>query len=416
MDHNSKIHRHQSRLKREMYAARLNPFNSPPSSTGSHGTVSTTTVELTNDLSNFSFSPDGEGTRKLSEEFKAPSRRPGAARSGRFSARPSTVVNTSALARTFPEWSSLASTLPTQEVNPAPVAEDDSKENIPPPYEDTVPIDDVLDLKRQRTRAEMQPRVDTASDCSTVLSQSTMASPKAARRSRFAAAQIKTASGSTKEPARRSVSDLLVSKMRAAQVSGGKHSTAKPQPSSRQAPPASENPVEYDHLYPQAAVSKDASSPFMNKGGLSPGRSFLLPTMQSHIVDWTSGTLRFSTMKNGVPVFVKHGKACSRFQQFENEHDTVEAIDIPEEDQEIFVSMDKLREEVKELQEHDEMVQHEAEKLQLEVSQLQAELRKFRVRKGSDSAIGSESDQSINRALDAQKDSEFTIHTDNLPS
>jgi hypothetical protein len=401
MDHNSNTHRHQSRLKREMYASRLNPFNSPPSSTGSHGTVSTTTVELTNNLSTFSFSPDGEGTRKFSEELKGPPRRPGAGRSGRFGTRPSTIVNTSALARTFPEWSSLASTLPTQEVNPAGVANDDSKENIPPPYEDSAPINDILDLKRKRTRAEMQPRVETASDCSTVLTQSTMASPKASRRSRFAVAQAKAASGVSKEPARRSVSDLLVSKMRAVQVSSGKQS--KPDPAT-----SSEKPADYNHLYPNAAVSKHASSPFMNKSGLSPsGRSFLLPSLNSHIVDWTSGTLKFSTMKNGVPVFVKHGKACSQFQQDSNEHDTVEAIDIPEEDQEIFVSMDKLREEVKELQEHDEMVQHEAEKLQLEVSQLQSELRKFRVRKGSDSAIGSDSDQSINRALDAQKDSEI---------
>lgn len=88
-----------------------------------------------------------------------------------------------------------------------------------------------------------------------------------------------------------------------------------------------------------------------------------------------------------------------------NEHDTLDAIDIPEEDQEIFISMDKLREEVKELQEHDEMVQQEAEKLQLEVNQLQTELKKLGMRKRSDSAIGSDSDQSFNKALDAQKNS-----------
>lgn len=145
----------------------------------------------------------------------------------------------------------------------------------------------------------------------------------------------------------------------------------------------------------------------MNKSGMSAtGRSFLLPSLHNNIFDWTSGTLKFSTMRNGVPVFVKHGKARSRFQQVVNEHDTVDAIDIPEEDQEIFVSMDKLREEVKDLQDHDEMVQQEAEKLQSEVNQLQSELKRLRVRKRSDSAIGSDSDQSINKALDAQKNSE----------
>ncbi|KAL1879952.1 hypothetical protein VTK73DRAFT_6532 [Phialemonium thermophilum] len=388
MDPENKIHRHQSRIKREMYASRLNPFHSPPSSTGSHGTVSTTTtVDLTHDLSNFSLTPDGEGTRRLSEDLRSHSRRP-VGRSGRFGPRPSTVVNTSALARTFPEWSSLASTLPTQEVEPAAVFDMECKENIPPPSEHTE-FDQYLDLKRKRNVAEMQPRADTASDCSTVLSHGP---GKASRRSRFALRTTKDAPVASGNPAQPSTSDLLVSKIRAAQASGDdRRSHSHPA-----------TPAQSARANPDSA--RQSLSPPMNKTDFSPtGRSFLLPPLHRHILDWTSGTLKFSTLRDGVPVFVKHGKAHSRFHQPTNEHAVVDAISIPEEDEEIFVSMDKLREEVKELQAHDEIVQQEAEHLQREVHQLQAELKRLKQRKVSDSAIGSDSEHSINRALDAQK-------------
>jgi hypothetical protein len=116
-------------------------------------------------------------------------------------------------------------------------------------------------------------------------------------------------------------------------------------------------------------------------------------------------------MRNGVPVFVKHGRARSIFHEPANEHDTVDAVELPEEEQEIFISLDKLREEVRVLQEHDNMVQEEAEKLQQEVDDLQMEIKTLKGRRrGSDSAIGSDSDQSMNKALDAQKNSKSTIY------
>lgn len=389
------VKRHQSRLKREMYANRLNPFNSPPSSTGSHGTVSTTTAELTQDLSNFSFNPEDEGTRKLSDDNQnsLPKRLAAGRTAGRFGTRPTTThnldnINTSALGRTFPEWGLAASTRDLS-INPSarpatksavkfaaqPASnnyDDETKENIPPPADDSLPLK-YLTTRRTRTRAEMQPRVDPASDCSTVLSQTPTQPLQPSRRSRFAKAAQPQSPGSPVQDSRPSIQNI-VSKLRST----------------------------------QSQQEKEFEEKSLNNRSALTGRSFLLPPFH-HLFDLTSGTLKFSTLKNGIPVFVRHGRTRTQFEQPTNQHDTVDAVDIPEEDQEIFVSMDKIREEVQELQEHDHMVQREAEKLQLEVNRLQGELKRFKQRKHSDSAFGSgsESEQSINRALDAQRNRKY---------
>lgn len=404
------VKRHQSRIKREMYANRLNPFNSPPSSTGTHGTVSDTTGELTQDLSNFSFNPDDEGTRKFSESTNHSLPRRPAGTTGRFGTRPSTStnlnnlpnINTSALARSFPEWGTGTATgtnsigdvdaqQPDHQARsaakpavkfaskPAPVAiYEDTKENIPPPSDETVPLKYLI--SRRRTRAEMQPRVETPSESSTILSRTPTHPLQPSRRSRFAKA--------AKQPPQ----DLqdVAPKTRSSQPSEGKESDK----------PLASTEAHKEQAYP-------SSSP-INRSGLT-GPSFLLPSFH-HLADLTSGTLKFSALKNGIPVFVKHGKARTQFEQPINQHDTVEAVDIPEEDHEIFVSMDKIREEVQELQEHDQMVQREAEILQSEVNRLQTELKRFRQRKTSDSAFGSgsESERSINKALDAQRNREYS--------
>lgn len=411
------VKRHQSRIKREMYANRLNPFNSPPSSTGTHGTVSDTTGELTQDLSNFSFNPDDEGTRKFSEVINNSLPRRPAGTTGRFGTRPSTStnlnnlpnINTSALARSFPEWGTGTVTNTTGDINtqqpdlhtrpaakpavkfapkPAPITiDDDTKENIPPPSEDTVPLKYLV--SRRKTRAEMQPRVETPSESSTVLSHTPTHPLPPSRRSRFAKAAKQTSTDAPVQNNRPSIQDLA-SRTRPSQPSNEKES---------------ERPLASTEAHQQQ--KSPSSSPF-DRSGLT-GPSFLIPSFH-HIGDLTSGTLKFSTLKNGVPVFVKHGKARTQFEQPANQHDTVDAVDIPEEDQEIFVSMDKIREEVRELQEHDQMVQREAEKLQSEVNRLQTELKRFRQRKISDSAFGSgsESELSINRALDAQQNREYS--------
>ncbi|KAK3942110.1 hypothetical protein QBC46DRAFT_448005 [Diplogelasinospora grovesii] len=416
--------KHISRLSKEMYERRLknNPFSSPPSSTGSHDTVSTTTEELTHNLSAFSFTPDGEGTRKFSEDFRNQASLPTrtGTRSGRFGSRPTaTVLNTSAIARAFPEWSGLLSkdtatisrnidfTLPIDEA---------LKENLPPPPEYTEenitlePTGDAFDPKQKRARAEMQPRVENESDCSTILSRTPSRPRLNTRRSRFANAQAEaTTTAPMSEPEATNKPSLqdMVSKIRTAQQSS---KNQQPQPPLDMTP-MRKQPRPMETLQPdntstfqfqQQQQSLTPAAAANNHTGISPtGRSFFLPPFR-HLPDWTSGTLKFSAMRNGVPVFVKSGRSrVAQLGQPADDHGALHAVDMPEEDEQIFVSMDKLQEEVRELHDHDAMLQREAEKLQREVNQLQAELKRFKTRKGSDSAIGSDSDESFRRSTDA---------------
>lgn len=419
-DPNNGPHRHQSRLKRELNAGRFNPFNSPSSSTGSHGTVSTTTGELTQDLSNFSFNPDDEGTRKFNEDIKNfNARRSAASKTRRPAPRPTTTINTSALARAFPEWSGLLTS--TYDINnphgqPAPrpaarpqppasiIIEEDIKENIPPPSEDTIPVEHLIGHKRPLSRAEMQPRVETISNSSDV----TLTHPtKSSRRPKPANAPLSPLFGSPVQSERPSLRDL-VSKARPAQATTQKQQSAavfiKQSPAKASIKQSPLRVSEQSPAQPEPHNKLQSSSP-IDKSGVT-GRSFLLPSFR-HLPDLTSGTLKFSTMRDGVPVFVKHGKARTKFGPSANEHETVDAVDVPEEDKDIFVSMDNIREEVRQLQEHDEMVQKEAETLQTEVARLQSELKRFKQRKlsASDSAFGSgsESEVSISRALEHQR-------------
>ncbi|KAK1755088.1 protein Daple [Echria macrotheca] len=375
--------KHIPRLQKEMYEHRLrhNPFSSPPSSTGSNDTVSTTTEELSRNLSNFSFSPDGEGTRRFSDEYQPPKR---AARSGRFGTRPTTEVNTSAIARAYPEWSGLApkdgntisQTVQTVDIalpfNPIPSVED-GKENIPPADETADnTFENALDFKRKRARADMQARVDDGSECSTVLSHvADRPLLGGARRTRFSSAPAEIP-GSSPPPVKQSLQDM-VSKIRSEKQAAEAHMNTPPR----------QSPLPRSSLQPPAA----------DRTGVSPtSRSFFLPTFR-HLPDWTAGALRFSSIKNGTPVFTRAGVKLNQ----SNEHRMVNSAQIPEEDEEIFVSLDKLQEEVRELHDHDAMLQREAEKLQREVNMLQYELKMFKTRKRSDSALGSESDGSFRR-------------------
>ncbi|KAI1647708.1 uncharacterized protein F4817DRAFT_98475 [Daldinia loculata] len=91
----SKTSRYQSRILREMHQNTENPFNSPPSSTGSHGTIT-----LTSNITG----PQGESTRQMDDlSINLPSQ---AAMRGAKAPQPSSLnINTSVLGRTFPEWS-----------------------------------------------------------------------------------------------------------------------------------------------------------------------------------------------------------------------------------------------------------------------------------------------------------------------
>lgn len=387
--HNSKP-KHISRLKQEMYQLRLknNPFGSPPSSTGDHDTVSTTTEDLSRNLSNFSFNPDDEGTRKASEDYRLPTKRH-ATRSGRFGSRQqqeqqATMLNTSAIGRAFPEWTGpINDTAPTTQnfdtnnaYNPYSGTKN-NKENVRPITELTEEhlLNYGLDPKK-KTRVEMQPRVENESDCSTILSRSP---GRGARRSRF-----NNDRAASPEVPKRSLQDI-VSKIRTEKEANRNQLSQSAMP---------HKPSQPIHASLNAFLNSDLAADRTNVGHTE-GRSFFLPAFR-HLPDWTSGALKFNAMKDGVPVFVKSGKNGVRLGQ-SGDHEPINAVGIPEEDEQIFVSMDKLQEEVRELHDHDAMLQREAEKLQREVNQLQSELKRYKTRRPSDSAIGSDSDGSFGR-------------------
>ncbi|KAK3903045.1 hypothetical protein C8A05DRAFT_14959 [Staphylotrichum tortipilum] len=405
--------KHISRLRKEMLQHRMhqNPFSSPPSSTGSHDTVSTTTDDLTQDLSDFSFNPDGaEGTRLFGEGTPNPSSKRHASRSGRFGHRQmDTVLNTSVIARTFPEWSGLVPkdkdnnnptftetvdmAVPAKPVSASP----GGKENMPPTQERAHDheFENMTDVKRKRFRADLQARVENESDCSTILSLSlSPARPVSSRRSRFAsAAHQEPDPSTTPEGPKRSLHDM-VSKIRTEKQTTRRDTTPRRSPAAQ---------PQITHETPAralAALDNDITTPDT--------RSFFLPSFR-HLPDWTSGTLKFSTMKNGVPVFVRSGTDGVRLDQYGNNHAEIRAVGMTKEDEEIFVSMDKLQDEVRELHDHDAMLQREAEKLQREVNQLQAELKRLKSRKLSDSALGSESDASFRRSAGYNGDLEYEI-------
>ncbi|KAI1743331.1 hypothetical protein F4680DRAFT_409830 [Xylaria scruposa] len=121
--------------------------------------------------------------------------------------------------------------------------------------------------------------------------------------------------------------------------------------------------------------------------------SFFLPSL-NHLQDLVTGTLRWSSLKNGMPIFVKHGKVHDKeTKRHQERHADFEVVTIPEDEEQIFVSLDKIRDEIQTLQEHDEFVTKQAEHLQEEVHELQSHVAKLQSRK--DSAVGSEFDNSL---------------------
>ncbi|EGS19033.1 uncharacterized protein CTHT_0056550 [Thermochaetoides thermophila DSM 1495] len=410
--------KHISRLRKEMLQHRMynHPFSSPPSTTGSHDTVSTTTEDVVS-LSNFSFNPD--------EEVQAPARRQ--ARSSRFASssaarnnHPDDMLNTSVIARTFPEWSGLVSkeannnnnnnnnnNKPSSSHTSATTASteeparsgsdrdrDRGKENVPPGSSGSVAgqsdansIDKVLELRRRSMHASMQARAETETDVSSVLSNSPSRPPSSARRSRFVYTEPES------PDLGKSKLQTIATKIR---VERRDSSTPRRASSLREVlhhyPPPLETPAPPSSHQTDSATDQTGPSPM--------SQSFYLPAFR-HLPDWTSGTLRFSTMKNGVPVFVRSSKSGGPngiVRHSQAAHADLPGVGISPEDEQIFVSMDKLQEEVRELHDHDAMLQREAERLQREVNLLQAELKRYKGRKPSDSAIGSESDTSFRRS------------------
>jgi hypothetical protein len=373
--------RYRSRILREMNANRDNPFNSPPSSTGSHGTVSPTLSSVFSD-------PDGESTRRLNEDI------------ARITGPNKLPVNWEAAHRKWPEHYGMPKSrhvpIFEDDTNTRPMSSE-SKENKPPGRVNLFTDDDsTKDIWRgsTRTRSEMQPRVDSESDLSSILSKSPargLAARDFANKTRnpspLAKVHSRTFSASEEQNQKRtSLTDALdmlrktsgSSRDQQRKTSSGEHQRGSPHMSS-------------------AKSSLTAVPPSPESMQQSPGhnashvRSFFMPDVP-HLGDFVTGTLRFSgSMRNGVPIFVKHGRVHDRQDKSHlSSHAEVDGVEVPEDEEKIFVSMDMIRNEIVSLQEHYDKVQEYAANLQEQVESLENELKSRPSRDGHMLADGTD--------------------------
>lgn len=385
-----------------MNANRDNPFNSPPSSTGSHGTVSPTMSSVFSD-------PDGESTRKLNEEIaRVTGGGSRAANRAKFS------VNWEAAHRKWPEFYGMpkgGDGANNGTATTADFAGDAAavKENIPPRKTAAAKfIDDSTEdawLGSKRSRAEMQPRVDPNDSTASSFSKSPRRAPVLAapnrtgnqprNKSPLARNPLPSPDSPPAQAHRRPSLSEMVNTLRKSQTSPALAAPARmaaPKAASARAPSSSKHASLRPLPRALEAVRADLQQPAVaSPGHNSTVRSFVMPDI-SHLGDFVSGQLRFGGAKNGVPVFVKHGRVRSRADILPpNDHAEIDGIEIPEDEENIFVSMDMIRNEIEALQEHDEVVQEYALGLQQEVEHLQSQLKQHKHRRSIDSALGSRS-------------------------
>ncbi|KAK8061430.1 hypothetical protein PG994_007796 [Apiospora phragmitis] len=371
----SKTSRYQSRILREMHQNTENPFNSPPSSTGSHGTVT-----LTSDIS---YDPQRMGDESLHFLSKNANKNQNAYQ-----------INAAALDQDFVDFKDWKPASREQTTDIYNVTGDNmnqrrsAKENIPPSSSTAAsPTDQKMHDQNQkqfnveggaqRQRSQMQARVDNESDGdSTQMS----GSPRL----------------NGQKPRRANVTSLIQSLKAAQAAKEAKSTTPQKEPTPR---PTSAQHVIPRQIHPSIERIQLNSNRQSRMNHMSPGtpnqtaRSFFLPNL-THIDDFISGALKIQSVDNGMPVFVKNGKVHDReVKSSPKYHAEVEMIGLPEDEQQIFVSLDKIRDEIQALQAHDDQVSRQAEQFQEEVYELQLQLSKIRGRK--DSAMGSDSDNSL---------------------
>ncbi|KAI1375312.1 hypothetical protein F4677DRAFT_134315 [Hypoxylon crocopeplum] len=410
----SKTNRYQSRILREMHHNTENPFNSPPSSTGSHGTVTLT--------SNLTMGPQGESTRRMDDiSINLPSQ--AALRSAKAPHQPSFNVNTSVLGRAFPEWSRWNPEKDTWEAANDSTPHPREKENITPrgsPNSSVAATPRLEDSDRDkvettkatsapknvasaagrsilRTRAQMQPQVQTESECSLELSEPSI-QPQPTLQEQGGRPRVPTPNGARGSKPRRGNVTALLETLKTAQT---KQAESKEE-SAKQTSPKSQPSIQPQNAAKMQMERRSGLGNLANPATPShTARSFFLPNL-SYMNDFLSGSLRLSSFRNGIPVFVKHGKVHDRESATSPDHHAdVEAIAIPEDEEKIFVSLDKIKDEVNALKEHDELVSKQAEQLQEEVEDLHIQIAKYKSRK--DSAMGSDSESSIIDHLHTQK-------------
>ncbi|EGX89345.1 hypothetical protein CCM_07596 [Cordyceps militaris CM01] len=342
--------RFRSRILREMHANRENPFNSPPSSTGSHGTVSPTMTSVFSD-------PDGESTRRLNEDI---ARVTGGGRK--------LPVNWDAAHRKWPEYFS------KPKKSPAGNDTKSLKENYNPPPFKFLQEDSTRDIwdGSKRKRADMQPRADDESDLSILLSKSPAAA-LSLNNNRHLSPISRSHARAPSEPApllqrRPSISEALERLRKAS--SSPKQPDQKLMSGANGSSPNGSSAKSSFTAVPPSPNSIASPDPGAN------ARSFFMPDV-SHLGDFVTGTLRFSgSMKNGVPIFVKQGRVHDKQESpAAAAHVAVDSVKVPQDEERIFVSMDMIRDEIISLQEHHEKVQEYALNMQQQVERLEAQLK-----------------------------------------
>ncbi|KAM3566780.1 hypothetical protein ARSEF4850_000198 [Beauveria asiatica] len=345
-----RVQRYRSRILREKHANRQNPFNSPPSSTGSHGTVSPTMTSVFSD-------PDGESTRRLNDDI------------ARVTGGKKLPVNWEAAHRKWPEYfSKPQNSLLDNDARPL-------KENHKPAPIKFLQEDSTRDIWNgsRRKRADMQPRADDESDLSILLSKSPAAA-LSLNNNRHLSPISRAQARAPSEPApllqrRPSISEALE---RLRKASSSPKQTGQKQMLGANGPSPNASSAKSSFT----AVPPSPNSIASPNHGASDARSFFMPDV-SHLGDFVTGTLRFSgSMKNGVPIFVKQGRVHDKqTSPAAAAHAAVDSVKVPLEEERIFVSMDMIRDEIMFLQEHHEKVQEYAMNLQQQVERLEAQAK-----------------------------------------
>lgn len=392
-------------------------FREPPSSTGSHGTVTTSSIHLGNNNSHnnhhgdltsdstpsstFSAGPDAESTR-ASVHYQRGSHRVRKS-TGRFGSNGgeekrtatdilSGVVNTSALFRTFKEWR-------PEDVTDTGIFEDadagtqndnldaesttnfgviDNLAHFDKENRGAVPSSNpaaaqykpknghLADAPPRRNRPVLQATVQNESQTSIVMttaaqkpkpsplrhgsvSRAVAPAPAPALRKSVTTGTIKDASSKRKQQSAVVFEHSpLLDELSSPETSAGSRedidlgirtvATTAPAQSPKRTGSAPPAPV----AHAAALARTDSNDGVTNQSFIVPSKSFPL------LHNLVTGTLRFTP---GNYFYSKSVDAQHKYQ--------LPAGPVPEDEKEIFVDIETIREEVKHLQEHDEMLQNE---------------------------------------------------------
>ncbi|CAK7208270.1 hypothetical protein SEUCBS140593_000116 [Sporothrix eucalyptigena] len=395
-------------------------FREPPSSTGSHGTITTSSIhmgnhhnrddDLTSDStpsSTFSAGPDAESTR-ASVHYQRGSHRVRKS-TGRFGhggdeKRTATnilsgVVNTSALFRTFKEWRpddatdtgifedadagmqndlDAESTTNFGVIDKLAQFDKENRSPVPSAAQNKQKSAPLTDASPQRSRPVLQATVQNESDLSIVMTAaaqkpktlSTQPSPLRKSSALRAASETAPAPALKKSVTTGTMKDASIKKKQQQQyqqvATVFEHSPLLDELSSPETSAGSREDIDLGISTVAAPVStiaapkRTSSAPpvpesravALAKTDSNDGvtnQSFIVPSKSFPLLhNLVTGTLRFTP---GNYFYSKSMDSQHKYQ--------LPAGALPEDEKEIFVDIETIREEVKRLQEHDEMLQNE---------------------------------------------------------